>query len=306
VYLSTPPNLNNLCPEETGGGDPQNKHSGFVMNHSVLLSGGLTELRSNHNYKNLIQEVFDPTLIMSYENRIKSAELLLSNFNQNENDRNKHAQLLIYQKLLSHFAELLEENKLVFGKSSEMGSRLYQLQGNLISNTSLTHEERFKIEMDRVFTHRINGQLDEAQDALGKLLIRYNEQSSFINTWICIIQNEIKLQQGQLDKKTFVKQVEVCQSAYNTPMHVVESGNSNKKRSEISSNNTYSIYPNPAKNEIHLALKLQGKDKVNLKVIDVMGREVINTNDYLLDGIVTIDVSQLPNGVYSIICEQHT
>lgn len=71
---------------------------------------------------------------------------------------------------------------------------------------------------------------------------------------------------------------------------------------ELSAPTTISLYPNPALDVLNLSFDVIGADKnAQIKVVDIMGKEVINTNASINNGkIVTMDVSTLAQGVYFV------
>jgi len=63
-----------------------------------------------------------------------------------------------------------------------------------------------------------------------------------------------------------------------------------------------SIYPNPAKEEIHLAWNTSQNEIIRLTIFDMNGKPVLNQSLNGVEGyqIKTLDVSQLKSGVYSL------
>ena len=60
------------------------------------------------------------------------------------------------------------------------------------------------------------------------------------------------------------------------------------------------ISPNPALDEIRVRLNLDHSQKVSISVVDILGRNVMNTNSSVSEGISTIpiDISRLESGTY--------
>lgn len=58
---------------------------------------------------------------------------------------------------------------------------------------------------------------------------------------------------------------------------------------------TYSIYPNPASTNVNIKVKTNG-NQAQVRILNILGEEVSVTN--LVDGMNTISVSELTNGIY--------
>jgi hypothetical protein len=70
---------------------------------------------------------------------------------------------------------------------------------------------------------------------------------------------------------------------------------------DVESNDFVSIYPNPAKNELFVKpTEVLGDGCINARLYDSFSNMVMNIkNDYVKgSGILSIDTSMLPNGVY--------
>lgn len=67
----------------------------------------------------------------------------------------------------------------------------------------------------------------------------------------------------------------------------------------------YSVYPNPAINEVAIYSEVDNQELVNVSVVDISGRRVIEKKSYSIKsgGFVSIDISQLQEGVYFINIE---
>ncbi len=75
----------------------------------------------------------------------------------------------------------------------------------------------------------------------------------------------------------------------------------------IVQNKLYPVFPNPSNNQVKIGFTLQTGGKVNLKVIDQQGKLVkeLLSNQFCLPGFFTqtLEVSELSQGVYSIVLE---
>jgi len=61
--------------------------------------------------------------------------------------------------------------------------------------------------------------------------------------------------------------------------------------------NSLQIYPNPVRNQLNLLIKNDQNEVLNLQIVSLHGKVVLNQT-LTLAGKHTIDVSQLPQGIY--------
>jgi hypothetical protein len=63
------------------------------------------------------------------------------------------------------------------------------------------------------------------------------------------------------------------------------------------------IYPNPANGLVNLQLYVENETQYQIEAIDVIGRTTLLSDAYLTAGeqAVTLDISHLSKGVYSIL-----
>jgi hypothetical protein len=71
-------------------------------------------------------------------------------------------------------------------------------------------------------------------------------------------------------------------------------------------NDSFSVYPNPVKDKSFMIQWSESvPDKVNIKVIDLLGRMIVNDHQYLMENTLQYNVESLPKGVYILTVEQH-
>lgn len=74
---------------------------------------------------------------------------------------------------------------------------------------------------------------------------------------------------------------------------------------EVQTLNKVSVYPNPAKNM--LSIDLQSiENKVDIKILDLSGRTILENINNPIGNVETIDISSLENGVYFILINDGT
>ena len=61
----------------------------------------------------------------------------------------------------------------------------------------------------------------------------------------------------------------------------------------------FNIYPNPSKGEFTLDLSLSNKDKVDVQIVNLLGKTVYNKEN--VNSQTQINVSTLENGTYILI-----
>lgn len=73
---------------------------------------------------------------------------------------------------------------------------------------------------------------------------------------------------------------------------------------DLSPRATFSAYPNPSQGIVHLRMKVRQQD-VNLRLVDMTGREVANRSFQSVSGVFTetLDFSYLPSGLYNLVVE---
>lgn len=304
-YLTAIPNLENLCPEtnQGGGGSGGDKHSGYVMNNPTLLAAKHHELNLNSSYETLLDRVFNPTLNLTHTARIDAATELLKRPVSNDATM-KTATLLVYQKMLNHHAALLAQNTITFGKNSPEMDQLLNTQMQLMSNTSWSNEQRFKLEMDKVFTHRASGNLSRAMLELNALASKYENKATYINKWICTLQNEIDLKAGNVTVQEFVHRTNQCSTSYTQSTHVFNKPNESSNEIFNTIADVIKVYPNPAQR--HLSLKLDGgvKETLRIEIKDMLGKTVMTTDCKVENSLITMSIEQLPFGIYTLVCDE--
>ena len=62
--------------------------------------------------------------------------------------------------------------------------------------------------------------------------------------------------------------------------------------------NMIQIYPNPAKNRVYVELGNKGRENINIKIIDVLGKVVYNSTTLMSQSIIEIDVTEWGSGLY--------
>ncbi len=68
--------------------------------------------------------------------------------------------------------------------------------------------------------------------------------------------------------------------------------------------NYVSVFPNPASNELNVSIQSPGEMDVTIKILNLLGKEVVNTSfTSKLGNVKTIDITNLNNGVYVIQLE---
>ncbi|MEO0340482.1 MAG: PKD domain-containing protein, partial [Bacteroidota bacterium] len=61
------------------------------------------------------------------------------------------------------------------------------------------------------------------------------------------------------------------------------------------------LFPNPAQDLIHLQMDLPQQDQVNLQVVDLFGKVILNQDlGQLQSGIIPVDIAALPTGTYLV------
>ncbi|RLD56361.1 MAG: hypothetical protein DRJ05_11425, partial [Bacteroidetes bacterium] len=70
----------------------------------------------------------------------------------------------------------------------------------------------------------------------------------------------------------------------------------------ITDSTTILIYPNPAKDKVHIKIISENESPVNIKVLDLKGQLVHFQSSRLQEGEnkITLDLSQIHNGLYVI------
>lgn len=78
------------------------------------------------------------------------------------------------------------------------------------------------------------------------------------------------------------------------------SSKTDQQEHSIIDNNTFSIYPNPAKNEINISLKLNQNEKMTLNIYNVNGQLVITNNRLIKEenNTIKVDTNLLDSGIY--------
>ena len=70
-------------------------------------------------------------------------------------------------------------------------------------------------------------------------------------------------------------------------------------------NDSFSVYPNPVKDKSFMIQWSENSpDKVNIKIIDLLGRVRMNDQHSLIENRLLYDVESLPKGVYLLLVEQ--
>jgi hypothetical protein len=69
---------------------------------------------------------------------------------------------------------------------------------------------------------------------------------------------------------------------------------------EIAESSEFSLYPNPARDQLYLSLKLSGKEKCQVEIINLKGTKVWNITLESSKNIEKIDVNRLPSGMYML------
>jgi len=68
--------------------------------------------------------------------------------------------------------------------------------------------------------------------------------------------------------------------------------------------NTVSVFPNPASNELNVSIQSPERMNVTIKILNLLGKEVVNTNfTFNQENVKTIDITNLNNGVYILQLE---
>jgi hypothetical protein len=302
-YLTAIPNLDDLCPEtnQGGGGSGGDKHSGYVMNNPTLLAAKHHELNLNSSYETLLERVFNSTLNLTQSARIDAATELLNRPVSNDATM-KTATLLVYQKMLNHHAALLAQNSIPFGKTSPELDQLLNTQLQLMSNTTWSNDQRFKLEMDKVFTYRASGNLNNAVLELQALAGKYEHKATYINKWLCTLQNEIDLKSGNINVQEFVKRTEQCKETFTKPVTVFNRQEDKKEESNVLNDHVV-IYPNPANNKITIQLQNSNNKELTVRIYDMMGRVVLQTAVNESESESVINISHLNSGVYHIVSD---
>src|SRR5690606_16454990 len=108
---------------------------------------------------------------------------------------------------------------------------------------------------------------------------------------------------------------------YNNPFNYVIENNGNEKTLTVTNvngdqaiygtqpilsvrgfdENSFAVYPNPAKNEIFLSLE-NNSGKINVKILNVEGK-VLSTQNKEAETQTSIDVSNLKTGIYFLSIE---
>jgi hypothetical protein len=60
---------------------------------------------------------------------------------------------------------------------------------------------------------------------------------------------------------------------------------------------TFKIYPNPSRDLVYISLQ-SVSDKVNVQILDVQGKMILDANQSLIDANTSIDVSKIQSGIY--------
>ena len=83
----------------------------------------------------------------------------------------------------------------------------------------------------------------------------------------------------------------------------ISTGSTNFKPNQISNNSSISIYPNPAHQMLNIDFSSNHASPLQIKVLDQMGRIIINKNTNAVQGknIIPINVSRLQKGIYYLI-----
>ncbi len=69
----------------------------------------------------------------------------------------------------------------------------------------------------------------------------------------------------------------------------------------LSKNNvTVSVYPNPSANELNLNIANAGSQKIQIRIVDVLGKVVFENNNAMSDELQKMDISSLSKGIYTL------
>ena len=71
--------------------------------------------------------------------------------------------------------------------------------------------------------------------------------------------------------------------------------------------NTVSVFPNPANDELNISIQSSEKMDVNIKILNLLGKEIVNDSYIFEQGVNTrkIDVNTIENGVYILQLESN-
>ncbi|MGD9492353.1 MAG: T9SS type A sorting domain-containing protein [Bacteroidales bacterium] len=119
------------------------------------------------------------------------------------------------------------------------------------------------------------------------------DQVSVLNRQYCLISNERDLRNRTITPDEFVAVIELC----SVQQKSMRSTSNNVQSSEEKTVKTFIVFPNPASEIVSFLLPETGPCKI--RVLNVSGVETVVEN-CISNGIITIDISTLPQGVYFI------
>ena len=72
---------------------------------------------------------------------------------------------------------------------------------------------------------------------------------------------------------------------------------------DFASHMSIELYPNPSSDKVYLRSNIFKEEKINVKIIDILGRNVMEINKFANDGLIEVNVENLNSGLYFIKCD---
>jgi len=300
-YLLSPPSFDNLCPlqdSEPGGGGQQGKRNldfeanfaneaDEVIFQNTLLSLTIYGLMGTSNDSSEL------------ESKINNSIVVLNNYYHTNHLSLKRIMNILYQKTMEHAGRAMSKCKLQSTRN-RIGDKLYQLQTLILNQNQFNSDERFKFEMDKVFSLRIQEKYTQSLSQLHGLLLdtQYQNYSNHLNNWICKIENEQLLNSGIISMLEFKSKLSNCSNLSQVQTNVNLKLADNSSKYLLDKNVEILLFPNPSNDYIEVNFtshSLKGS-LINLYATD--GRLISTKTIDTVESELRIEVSNIANGTY--------
>jgi hypothetical protein len=306
-YLTTAPNLYDLCLLEDGGpGSGFGKNSlHYGINPDIARVSGVS-LRNGKSLQDEALSVLSPEKQVSgAPNRLQTcASLIMEDYAGNTAAARPVVQM-VYQKMQALLGEGISAHTIPYGKVSPETRLLLKAQDHLLHHGNLSQEKYFDVSMDRILTLRIEGRLQEAIKDLEKLRTEdLDKHNAFTGKWMCQLSLERDLHNGTITSKEFADRIAYCKTEDTKPAPPAysESTETTSSRQAIETAGELSVFPNPATDEIRISWAEQMRPS-RITLTDVNGKELLNATVPAFSTLYTIPVEKFASGIYFIKAE---
>jgi hypothetical protein len=167
-------------------------------------------------------------------------------------------------------------------------------------NTSLTYPLRFHANNSLLGLYYASTQRKEALEAARSMLTwAKGEDSLTAASRVCYIENEIPFREGKISPAAFINNVSACQAEVEKERAARIKQQAPAPKTEASFSGDFTVYPNPARQNITAVIKDASKPVFTL--LDASGRaQALQQVSATGQGVYTFDVSSLPEGIYAL------